>query len=55
MNLSVFKKRPGAIATARILWVAIWQNLQARLKEWAPVGYQNETGFHLGIEDRLEH
>jgi hypothetical protein len=50
MNLSAIRKRPGALACFAMFVAGIWHNLLARVRKWAPLGYEDETGFHLGLE-----
>jgi hypothetical protein len=33
-----------------ILFVAVFAKLMERLNKIAPLGYQDESGFHLGIK-----
>ncbi len=35
-------------------FICMYRKLRAWFKEFAPLGYQDEKGFHLGGSDRLQ-
>lgn len=50
MNLSVTRKRPGTVGVIAMFFAGIRLGILLRIKKWAPMGFQDESGFHLGNE-----
>jgi hypothetical protein len=50
MNASATRKTPGAIALRPTFCSTIGKRLRAAWEKWVPIGYQDESGFHVGTE-----
>ncbi|HWF19450.1 MAG TPA: hypothetical protein VG754_09280 [Verrucomicrobiae bacterium] len=54
MDLSAIRKLAETLASFTVRVGGIWQTLRARIEKWAPLGYQDATGFHVGIEEQSQ-
>lgn len=50
MNLTDTKKKLGAFAALMVLPAAFLDYLLARIEAWIPIGYEDDAGFHFGVE-----
>lgn len=51
MNPSATRERPGKMTFLAMRMVSFWRKLRTHIRKFVPMGYQDDSGFHLGSEN----